>query len=95
MKARTKFYLMLVAVLFTIFYVASSHAFFIAKPNTFNNQAHLVEAGESMLVFYYPATKLVCFMNDSSVVCMPLRGFHQNYKNLVNQKMAEKGITDD
>lgn len=99
MSARFKFYLILIAVLFTIFYVASSHAFPISKPNTFDNQPILVESsgweGQGLLVFYYPVTKLVCFMNDSSVVCIPLKGFHQSYKNLVNQKMAEKEITND
>jgi len=89
MKARTKFYMILVAVFCLILYVASANAQALqARPNTLPVfvEAHAVE-GTVLLVLYYPDSETLCFMNDGSKACIPIQDFAPAYKQLVQSKV--------
>lgn len=88
MKAKVMFCTALVAILFTIFYVASPEA----KMNVRKNPATppvIVDvnswSGGGLIVIYYPDEELVCFMNASGSGCVDIQSLSP-----INQKIIKK-----
>lgn len=89
MKAKTMFYTALVAILFTIFCVASPEAKMSIRKGPATPPV-IVDvnswSGGGLIVLYYPDEELVCFMNESGSGCIDIESLSPTNQKFIKKK---------
>lgn len=91
MKEKTMILILMLAIVFLTFYTSFAYANEDVVENI--STPVLVEAitenGRSVLIFYYPESDRLCFMNERARVCMDFEGFSTSYRAFVEYKVSE------